>query len=81
MVNRRINFRMRQVSSSASALPVVRPLCAGLVIGSMLFVTEAQANHQGTHPRGDGGCCRHRRGTEIAGAPLRVFLSKSAGSG
>ena len=50
MVNRRINFRMQAGQLIGVCSPVVRPLCAGLVMGSMLFVTEAQANHQGTPP-------------------------------
>ena len=82
MVNRRINFRMQAGQLIGVCLPVVRPLCAGLVIGSMLFVTEAQANHQGhsTHAETEDAAAIGE-GREIAGAPFRVFLSKAPAAG
>ena len=82
MVNRRINFRMQAGQLIGVCSPVVRPLCAGLVIGSMLFVTEAQANHQGhsTHAETEDAAAIGE-GREIAGAPFRVFLSKAPAAG
>lgn len=76
-MNRRINFRMRAGQLIGFCLPSVHSLSAGVLIAAMLFVTEAQANHQGhsTHAEAeDVAAIGEER--EIAGAPFRVFLSK-----
>lgn len=62
--------------------PVVRTLGAGVVLCSILFVPDTQANHQGhaTHVETEDPTVIGE-GREIAGAPFRVFLNARTGAG